>query len=248
MWSSASSAQKQVIAMARLCSRLASAAIALAAALALCACAASDQDRPDVSRLEVSDAPYTWVFNYNEDMQLPELPTGCEATAAATMMRMSGELVTKQDVADRMRKSDEDFVHSFLGDPYSTTGWACMAPCVTETLNSFLDVEEKHAAVELTGTPIEELPTPCCIWVTIDMVDAGEPVLEKEGYGLHRNSHCVVLLGIEKGIAYVVDPLVGKTEYTLASLQAAYDGMGQQAVYLATIDEAVRLINERGVG
>lgn len=238
----------QVMEMRRLLSKAALAATIVAAALALSACAAGDAERPSSTKLDVDDAAYTWVFNYNEDMQLPELPTGCEATAAATMMRMSGELVTKQEVADRMRKSDADFVHSFLGDPYSTTGWACSAPCVAETLNGFLDVEEKHAAVELTGTPIEELPTPCCIWVTIDMVDVEPPVREQEGYGLYRNSHCVVLLGIEKGIAYVVDPLAGKTEYTLASLQAAYDGMGQQAVYLGTIDEAVRLINERGVG
>lgn len=224
-------------------------AVAIAAALlSLSACAPGAAERGDAERLEVSDAPYTWVFSYNDDMQLPELPTGCEATAAATMMRMSGELVSKQEVADRMPKSDEDFVHSFLGDPYSASGWACAAPCVAETLNGFLDVEDKHAAVELTGTPVEELPTPCCIWVTIDMVDPGDPVRESEGYGLYRNSHCVVLLGIERGIAYVVDPLAGKTEYTLASLQAAYDGMGRQAVYLGTIDEAVRLINERGVG
>ena len=46
------------------------------------------------------------------DMQLPELPTGCEATAIATLLRLNGVDASKTDIADVMPKSDTDFVHS----------------------------------------------------------------------------------------------------------------------------------------
>lgn len=227
------------------------AAILLLITLTLTSCASNSQgvnDYSDKFSEEVSDTPYEWVLNYNEDMQLPELPTGCEATAGATMMRMNGILVSKEDVADAMPKSDEDFVNCFIGDPYSYSGWTCSAPCLTNTLNGFLDVEEKFAAVELTGTPLQELPTPCCVWVTTDMEMPGEPMREKDGYGLFRNSHCVVLRGIHDDKASVVDPLGGELDYDLNRFESVYDAMGRQSVYVADIDTAVRMISERGVG
>lgn len=227
------------------------AAILLLITLTLTSCASSSQGVNDYSGKfseEVSDTPYEWVLNYNEDMQLPELPTGCEATAGATMMRMNGILVSKEDVADAMPKSDEDFVNCFIGDPYSYSGWACSAPCLTNTLNGFLDIEEKFAAVELTGTPLQELPTPCCVWVTANIEIPDAPVREKNGYGLFRNSHCVVLRGIHDDKVSVVDPLGGGPDYDLNQFESVYDAMGRQAVYVTDIDTAVHMISERGVG
>lgn len=227
------------------------AAILLLITLTLTSCASSPQgvnDYSDKFSEEVSDTPYEWVLNYNEDMQLPELPTGCEATAGATMMRMNGILVSKEDVADAMPKSDDDFVNCFIGDPYSYSGWACSAPCLTNTLNGFLDVEEKFAAVELTGTPLQELPTPCCVWVTANIEIPDAPVREKDGYGLFRNSHCVVLRGINGDKVSVIDPLGGDPDYDLNQFESVYDAMGRQAVYVTDIDAAVRMISERGVG
>lgn len=161
---------------------------------------------------------------------------------------MNGILVTKEDVADAMPKSDEDFVYSFIGDPYSYSGWACSAPCLTNTLNGFLDVEEQFAAVELTGTPLQELPTPCCVWVTIDIETPQPAVREQDGYGLFRNSHCVVLRGIHDDKASVIDPLGGDPDYDLEQFESVYNAMGRQAVYVADIDTAVRIISDRGVG
>lgn len=39
-------------------------------------------------KLEVNDFEHYFIFSYNRDMQLPELPTGCEATAISTLLRM----------------------------------------------------------------------------------------------------------------------------------------------------------------
>lgn len=230
---------------------LAVVSIAFLAMAACYGCAASsieEAEKPDEMRLEVKDEPYVWVLDYTQDMQLPELPTGCEATAASTLMRMNGVYVTKFQVADAMPKSDDDFVNAFIGDPYSYSGWACSAPCVTRTINGFLDVEEKYAAVELTGTPLLELPTPCVVWATIDMVEPQEPRRVQDGYGLYANSHCVVLKEIKDDQVYLIDPLGGDPVYDVSFFEPIYDGMGRQAVYMTDIGTAVRMISERGVG
>lgn len=191
--------------------------------------------------LDVSDKPHEWVFDTSEDMQLPELPTGCEATAAATLARMAGANVTKTEVADMMPKSDSDFVHSFLGNPYSEKGWACAAPCVEETLNKIFQTREEYAAIELTGTSIYKLPLPCMVWVSIDLVDNGKPRRESEGYGLFNRSHCVVITAIQDGKVEVIDPLKGETEYPLHVFKLVFKSMGKQSVYVGTLDEILNI-------
>ena len=195
--------------------------------------------------LDVSDFAYEWVFDYSEDMQLPELPNGCEATAAATLARMNGEFVTKTEVADIMPRSSHDFVHAFLGNPYLETGWATSAPCVTETLNRIFQTHERLAAIELTGTPIYKLPLPCMVWVSIDLKDNGKPKREQEGYVLFKNTHTVIVTNIHDVTVEVIDPLRGETSYPIHVFKGIYDNMGRQAVYISDINTISRMNRER---
>lgn len=199
------------------------------------------QDDRAVEMLEVDDKPYSWVFNYGEDMQLPELPTGCEATAAATLARMNGFYVTKTQVADAMPKSDADFVNSFLGDPYSQHGWATCAPCVTNTLNGFFEIEEKLAAINLTGTDLFDLPVPCAVWATIDMAVPDAPVRTEGDYGLFRNTHCVVVTHVGEVAVDIIDPLRGDCQQPTDQFIEIYDAMGKQAVYVADLTTILRM-------
>lgn len=177
------------------------------------------------------DKPAKYVFDEKQDLQMPELPTGCEATALGTLLRMNGVNVTKFDVADAMPKSDgSDFVYSFWGNPYSATdGWACMAPCSVITANKFLKNSNK-VAVEYTGTDLTDLKLPSAVWVTMYLNDPVPSNYESNGYRLFRNPHCVVVDRIELDSVYVIDPLVGEVAYPLERFNNVYKELGCQAV------------------
>lgn len=181
--------------------------------------------------LEVSDEPYVFTFNYQKDMQYPELPTGCEATAVSTLLRMNGYPASKTEVADAMPKSDWDFVDHFWGDPYKETGGACMAPCAAATANLFIG--DGAEAIAVKGSSLEEIELegglPACVWVTIDLE---EPTARKTigRYTFYTPSHCVVLRKIEDGRAYCYDPLSGVIDYPLDLFKKRYEQLGSQAV------------------
>lgn len=189
----------------------------------------------DVETPTLYDKQVKYVFDEKQDLQMPELPTGCEATALGTLLRMNGVNVTKFDVADAMPKSDgSDFVYSFWGNPYSATdGWACMAPCSVITANQFLKNSNK-VAVEYTGTDLTDLKFPSALWVTMYLNDPLPSNYESNGYRLFRNPHCVVVTRIELDSVYVIDPLVGEVAYPLERFNIVYKELGCQAVCIET--------------
>lgn len=189
----------------------------------------------DVETSILYDKPVRYVFDEKQDLQMPELPTGCEATALGTLLRMNGVNVTKFDVADAMPKSDgSDFVYSFWGNPYSATdGWACMAPCSVITANKFLKNSNK-VAVEYTGTDLTDLKFPSAVWVTMYLNDPLPSNYESNGYRLFKNPHCVVVTRIELDSVYVIDPLVGEVAYPLERFNNVYKELGCQAVCIET--------------
>lgn len=192
----------------------------------------------DVETPILYDKPAKYVFDEKQDLQMPELPTGCEATALGTLLRMNGVNVTKFDVADAMPKSDgSDFVYSFWGNPYSATdGWACMAPCSVITANKFLKNSNK-VAVEYTGTNLTDLKFPSVVWVTMYLNDPLSSNYESNGYRLFKNPHCVVVTRIEIDSVYVIDPLVGEVAYPFERFNNVYKELGCQAVYIETAEK-----------
>lgn len=181
---------------------------------------------------EVSDAemtPEDYVFS-DADLQNPELPTGCEATALSILLRMNGIDATKFDVADAMPKGT-DFVNQFWGDPYSATGWACMAPCSIATANIFL-ADTGKIITDLTGTELSDIPVPSAVWVTIGMKDAVPSKYEKDGYVLMQNPHCLVVTSVNDDTVSTIDPLEGCVEYPREQFEKVYKALGSQAIYI----------------
>lgn len=174
--------------------------------------------------------PATYTVT-SADMQLPELPTGCEATAGATLLRLNGVVASKMDVAAAMPKSGGDFVHAFWGDPETANGWAIMAPGMCETLDRFLP--NGRVAVDLTGSALDDLPVPCQVWTTIAL---GEPYIQaqQEGYNLMVNTHCMVLMSVGPDSVRVIDPLEGSTSYDRRLFESRYNSCGKQAIAIET--------------
>lgn len=215
-------------------------AVALVAIVSLPRCSAEQDSKANVSSstpiVYDKQASYgTYEFDEEQDLQMPELPTGCEATALGTLLRMNGVSVTKFDVADAMPKSNGgDFVYAFWGNPYSATdGWACMAPCSVITANKFLKDTNK-VAVEYTGTNLTDLKFPSAVWVTMYLNDPLPSNYESNGYRLFRNPHCVVVERIELDSVYVIDPLVGEVAYPFERFNNIYKELGCQAVCIET--------------
>lgn len=166
-----------------------------------------------------------------EDMQMPELPTGCEATALSTLLRMTGVQVTKTDVADAMPKSGTDFVHAFWGDPYSVNGGCCMSPCAAETARMFLD-GTGLMAYQIEGRGLSQLPKPCMVWTTIDLAEPQGPIKTQGAYSMYYPSHCVTVIDISGGTVKTIDPLKGFADYPLEQFERVYEQVGAQAVYI----------------
>lgn len=215
-----------------LAASLAALAVAAAAFAALACQSPQTGPHDGPESFEADDASaYPYELDASQDLQLPELPTGCEATALSTLLRLNGVDVGKLEVADAMPKSSEDFVHSFLGDPRSENGGCCMAPCSAETARAFL-VGSGLEAYETEGGDLDELRTPCVVWVTIGLADPQGPIKTQGAYEMFYPSHCVVFLGIEGDAAMTIDPLEGYAEYPLEDFARVYGELGKQAVYI----------------
>lgn len=211
-----------------------SVALAMCLALALSGCTQAQADGERLTdSLDAKDKPLgaeVYVFDPGQDLQLPELPTGCEATATATLLRMHGISATKTEVADAMPKSDIDFVHSFLGDPYKPTGGCCMALCSAETARPFL-AGTGLTCYQVEGLPLIDLPKPCVIWATIDLAEP-QAIKQQGAYTMYYPSHCIVVTSISGGYAQCIDPLVGRVDYPLDRLVDVYQKVGTQAIYV----------------
>ena len=200
------------------------AAFALACAGAGYAAAAGSQERG-------TQAAAPPVYRVSEaDLQEPELPTGCEATAGATLLRLNGIEATKAEVADAMPRG-ENWVHEFWGDPYDASGWAIMAPGMAHTLNKFLGPGQ--GALDLTGGELAALPTPCQVWVTVGLEEP-RVCAELEGYRLMDVTHCMTVLFVGEYAVHVIDPLEGERDYPRAVFEQRYVELGRQAIYIAT--------------
>jgi uncharacterized protein YvpB len=126
-------------------------------------------------------------------MQLPELPTGCEAAATAMMLQYAGSPLTKLDVALQMPYSS-DPSEGFVGDPFTGDGFTIYPQALMSLVRTQLG-----SAIDLTGTTLDDLRAslqankPVCCWIADD-----------RGY-----VHCVVVTGYEDDTVYLNDPLEG---------------------------------------
>jgi uncharacterized protein YvpB len=179
--------------------------------------------------------------------QLPDLPNGCEITAAAILLNYYGYNVDKLDLDAYLAKtpidisSENDVAYGpdphnyFIGETYDGEGWYCAVEPVVRAMNSYLAENNlKGHAVDITGTDPNKLyeilraGTPVVVWVTIDMrereiddswlsEDTGEEIT------VSASDHAMVLIGTIDDDLIFADPLEGIVTYSKADFETSYE-------------------------
>lgn len=195
---------------------------------------------------DVSIARRTVSIEVPALQQNPELPTGCESLALTNALLSLGFGLEKTEIADRwLPRSNNDFVTSFMGDPYSTEGHSCMAPAIAQTAAAYLAAQQSSLeAIDMTGASLVEVleevadGNPVIAWCTIGLADPGTAYdaarVGDRTYRLYANSHCVVVSGydLDAGIVLVSDSLAGQVSYNMQAFAARYYELGAQAVVI----------------
>lgn len=187
--------------------------------------------------------------------QNPELPSGCEVTALASVLNFYGCPVGKTDLADQFLTQDDSAevrggktyraspFKVFVGDPRSNH-FGCFAPVIAETARKYLDSVDSPLTVrDLSGAEPSVLydyiarGIPVLAWATINLDepsyqtswydrDTGEPIQWISG------EHCVVLIGCSKTTVTVADPLRGNVFCDRSLFETRYRQVLKQAVVI----------------
>lgn len=193
-------------------------------------------------------------------LQNPELPTGCESTAAAMVLQAYGYPVSKTDFAEALPKSRLHQYNgrvyaahpnkAFIGNPFTGgADFGVFAGVVTDTMQTLIDqAGGKHLAKDITGADEATLlslldrKVPICIWATMSMVpvrenSSGWYILDGDTYtdtwfSWPGNEHCLVLIGYNDQTVTVHDPLKGVVKYNRSLFFTRYNDLGRQAVIL----------------
>ncbi len=193
-------------------------------------------------------------------LQNPELPTGCESTAAAMLLQAYGYEVSKTDFANALPKSQLHQYNgrvyaahpneAFIGNPFTGgADFGVFAGVVTDTMQSLIDAADgEHIAKDITGADeatilsLLDREVPICIWATMSMVpvregSSGWYLMDGDTYtdtwfSWPGNEHCLVLVGYDDQTVTVHDPLKGVVTYNRSTFFTRYNDLGQQAVIL----------------
>lgn len=185
--------------------------------------------------------------------QFPELPTGCEGTAAAMVLRYYGEDVTPVAFAADWLSCDDAFYAEdrrqygpdprevFAGDPASESGFGCFAPAIVSAVN---ENSALCRARDLSGKSLEDLcrdhidkGEPLLIWATVDMKEPyhGMTWYLEDGSRVSWpvGEHCLVLAGYGEASYFLMDPQSGELVYYPKELvETRYDELDRQAVLI----------------
>lgn len=136
--------------------------------------------------------------------QRPQLPTGCEVTATAMMLKFAGVKVSKMSLAKEMPRSSNPN-KGFVGNPYSKSGWWIYP-------KGLMPIVKKHvgSAKNMTGASFTKMKV---------QINKGHPVVIWVAGVDGFVNHAITLSGYSSTRAYYNDPWTKKkTSMTLANL------------------------------
>lgn len=195
-----------------------------------------------------ADIPRSFYLDVKEELQEPELPTGCEATALSMALQYEGFDVDKVEIAEEYllyNRENDNLAEGFIGDPFASNGAGCFSPAITATADYYFEVKgEDYRAYDISGTEMEKLyayvaaGTPVMVWTTMYMQQPTfqDEVSEYKGRicRWYSEEHCVVLTGydLDAGTVRVNDPLDGIVDRDMEEFAAIYEMTGESAVVL----------------
>lgn len=199
----------------------------------------------DIEKIESAEIPSSTILDIPTLFQMPELPTGCEATSLTILLMYDGYQIEKTTIVDEylIYSNTGSFEDGFIGDPYSYEGAGCFPNTIVETANRFLEAYgAKTEGINLTGKNFYTLlryiaaGRPVAVWTSLYLLDPGIDLRgsTSEGYTWYEMEHCVVLAGydLENDKVIISDPMEGIAEYSLEWFQEVYERVGQYAVVI----------------
>ena len=172
------------------------------------------------------------------------MPYGCEAVSLAMVLGYYGfdidARILFEGFMPKGKYGEANPFYEYIGSPKNRTGYGCYAPCVVETANKFLERRgSKRRAHDISGSSMYDIlgyiwsGVPVVIWGTLGMERSG--VLDSwyfdgERVYWYELSHCVLITGVKGDSFIICDPMVGKVEYPIEKVEAAYTQIYSQAV------------------
>lgn len=192
-------------------------------------------------------------------LQNPELPTGCEVTAAAMLLGAYGYEVDKTYLASLIPRSNGEKrggrtyaphpQDGFLGDPFTVRGYGVFPQALVAVCQKTIDYEkgpetvkalQNAAAADILA--LIDQGKPVCVWTTQDLL----PIVYRTGWYIQRdgiytdeyfqwpgNEHCMVLIGYDDYAVFVQDPMKGTARYDRPLFFQRFQEMGGYALFLA---------------
>lgn len=195
--------------------------------------------------------PFAAQLDVENIDQNPELPNGCEITAAAIVLNYLGLDVDKVLLAEEYLPVcvpywEADPQVEFMGNPADELAFYCLPGAVVTAVNDYLaDVGSAYVAQDISGASPEELyrwvanGTPVLVWTTRAFSD---PLYNytfqlADGSWPYSNSHCLVLTGYDDETCYLADPMLEVEEVDRELFGYRYVERGRYAVVIVEAEK-----------
>ena len=188
---------------------------------------------------------------------MPQLPTGCEITAATMALNYYSFDVDKMVMARKYlpttnrglhygadgRLYGNDLNKYFIGDPATEGGYVCGTGAIVTALNSFLSQQGSGLqAVDISGSSPQTLyemvraDKPVIVWVTIGMNNRNSTQGWYTDNGQYvewsTNDHGAVLIGYDDTTVTIADPISGIVRYSRAQFERVFASRGNACVVI----------------
>lgn len=197
-------------------------------------------------------------------LQNPELPSGCETTAASMLLKAYGYPVSMVGLAAAIPKTALEYYNgrqyalhpseAFLGNPATEGGYGIFPGGLKDTIQRCIDeaggphtVRVFEGASESDILAVVDSGHPLCVWSTMWL----EEIVPLPGWYIKRggvytdeyfpwpgNEHCMVLLGYDESTVTVCDPLRGRVSYNRERFFRLFRELGGYALSLERAEDA----------